>query len=126
MQKLFADEVLIAILYFLPENKRKFKADREILHNALFDFKSDYPKIFSEIQFRQRYLFYESLSLDQALSNLEATGLLERRNESPKLYYVSDELKKAFKTFVSKRLKECKFNNNLFEEIAGKFIRRCA
>ena len=125
MSTVLADEVLIAILHFFRADMKcdKFTADREILHNAFFELRQQDPDALAGIGFRERYLFHESAALDQALSNLEATGLLERKNEAPRWYFLSDELDEAFNHNVRPSLEKSRIKPERFKPLAKSFAK---
>jgi len=124
MPSLTPDETLIALLYFLGDPNRsviKFRADREAIHRAIYNLRESDPKALRSLPFRQRYFFPESYSLDQALANLEATGLLERRNDEPRYYFVVPALREAFLDFVAGSLKRDRIRPRRFEKLASSF-----
>ncbi len=100
--QLMPDDILVAILYCLPErgNMRKFTADRERLHRAFYGLRDTFPELLADFRFRNRDGNMECDALDQALSNLEASGLLRRQNDTPKYYIVQEGLIRAFTKFV--------------------------
>ena len=79
-------------------------ADREKLHRAFFHVSAKHPKIMSLFSFRQREIFPESVQLDQALSNLDATGLISRQNVTPNYYSFEEPLKKGYEKFSGRIL----------------------
>lgn len=102
----YPDDVVIAVLHGLWRERgvKQFTADREQLHRAFFALKQQTPELFAPLQFREKGLFPESEALDQALANLEASGLLRRHNETPRCYLIQEQLGDAFSRFVSHRL----------------------
>lgn len=104
---LLADDALVALLHFFAQKKgrKTFTADREKLHQVFYQLRCKDPEVLASISFRKRVFFPESAALDQALSNLEATGLLERRNESPRKYFVLQSIHKAYESI------ECDLGN---------------
>lgn len=123
MAQLIPDDVVIALLHFLPEEGAEptFTADREAIHNTLNSLRKTYPEFLGSLRFRKRYLFPESRTLDQALSNLEASGLLQRKNEEPRIYFVIKEIHDAYNHFVKKRLKDSKIDESRVQELAKSF-----
>ena len=122
---LTADDVVVGILYVLHKGNPDLKitADRERLHRAfkmLVDSGCDaLRKTFS---FRQREFFAESSELDQALSNLDAAGLIARYNQTPKYYTVSDSLKVCFDDFSKPTLE----TEGITEDLLGREALRLA
>jgi len=98
------DDVVLAILYHLRPRSESFTANREQLHRAFFEMKKAFPSELSELAFRNKGFFPESPGLDQALANLEASGLLHRMNESPLFYEIDPEINDSYTRFVRKRL----------------------
>lgn len=95
-----AEDVIIGIFYYMKkEQKDKFTADREKLHRAFHLAQKDYPEALSIFCFRERELFPESVELDQALSNLDATGLISRQNLTPRFYCFDDSLDSNYNDF---------------------------
>jgi hypothetical protein len=95
-----AEDVLVGIFYhFKKQHKERLTADRAILHNAFFNASQQFPKVMSLFCFRQRELFPESKQLDQALSNLDATGLISRQNLTPRYYYLENSLDTSYEKF---------------------------
>lgn len=111
------DDVLIAVLYHVGKGQ-EFTADRERLHRIFFQLKQQHRDCLAPIRFRDRGLFPESAGLDQALSNLEATGLLLRKNDAPRFYYVQEALRQAYEQFVQPRLQRLRFHTGQFQDIA--------
>lgn len=96
-----AEDVLVSIFYCLQQKKRikEVTADRERLHRAFFSAKEKYPKIMQLFTFREREFFRESTQLDQALSNLDATGLISRQNLTPRWYRFENPLENSYNKF---------------------------
>lgn len=117
-----AEDVIVGIFYYMKQNHiPKLSADREILHRAFFHISAKYPKMKPLFSFRQRELFPESTQLDQALSNLDATGLISRQNLTPKYYCFEEPLENSYKNFSVKILKEAGIDeasiNNMADDI---------
>jgi len=51
-------------------------------------------------------VFPESNQLDQALSNLDATGLISRQNLTPRYYFLEKSLDSSYKKYSKKILLE--------------------
>lgn len=125
--ELYADDLLIAILYHAletPQLKKepRFSADREFLHNTFFLLKQTAPDLLKPFRFREKGFFRESAALDQALSNLEATQLLTRHNDSPRYYFVHDSLKEAFDDFVAPALRAAQVSAENIKKLADTFV----
>ena len=124
MDYLAPEDIISAILHFLPRDKRRFTADRESLHKFFYDARKKYPELLQNIRFRERYPFPESRALDQALANFEAAGLLSRKNDSPKYYYVENEIDHYFEVFAKVRLRRKRLSyrapKKLSEELASR------
>lgn len=126
MAQLMPDDAVIALLHFsLPaeEAQLTFTADRETIHRVFYDLRQEAPEALGQLRFRKRYLFPESRALDQALSNLEATGLLRRKNEAPRLYFVGKAIHHAYERFVAERLQQSDIEEVRFEKLAASFLR---
>lgn len=93
LMPLTAEDVVVGIFYYLKQHdKNKLTADREILHRTFFRMKETYPQVMNVFGFRNREHFPESSQLDQALSNLDASGLISRENHAPKYYFFKEPL----------------------------------
>ncbi len=116
----YPDDVVIAVLHELWRERgvQQFTADREQLHRAFFALKQRIPKLFAPLQFREKGLFPESEALDQALANLEASGLLRRHNEAPRCYLIQEQLGDSFSRFVSQRLEVAVLDEASIDEAA--------
>ena len=102
-----AEDVILGILYHMKKhNIKKLTADREKLHRAFFDMSKKFPRVMSSFSFREREMFPESFQLDQALSNLDATGLISRQNLTPRYYFFENSLDKSYKNFSKKIINE--------------------
>ncbi|MFX0200950.1 MAG: hypothetical protein ACFFCW_32930 [Candidatus Hodarchaeota archaeon] len=123
---IFPDDIVIAILHHVKTGDRSFTADREKLHRTFFRLKNSDPKSMKVLGFRDRGMFPESTELDQAFSNLEATGLLQRQNENPRCYFIQKELDGAYQDFVSKRIKSVGIKNTQVKKLAEDFIAECS
>jgi len=117
------DDVVIAILHFaFPEAQpsAQFTADRERLHRAFHNLRNLDPGALVGLGFRTKHLFPESRALDQAISNLESTGLLERRNEEPREYFVMKDLHTAYDARTRKRLAAARIGRSRCEVLGRK------
>jgi len=105
LMPLTAEDIVVGIFYHLKKNKvSKLPADRESLHRWFFTLKQEIPKIMKVFVFRDREQFPESPQLDQALSNLDASGLISRHNLSPRYYIFEKPLEDSYGRFSKKIL----------------------
>lgn len=106
---LTAEDIIVSIFYHIKmqsierEKPQKITADRETLHSEFRKVKKDFPDVMKNFTFREREVFPESTQLDQALSNLDATGLISRQNLVPRYYQFEAPLEGSYKKF-SKRI----------------------
>lgn len=118
-----AEDVLVGVFYCMKKKRvPKFTADREKLHRAFFDASAKYSNMSSMFSFRQRELFPESPQLDQALSNLDATGLISRRNLTPTNYYFEEPLERNYENHSRKLLCDAGFSESEIESFAMNII----
>lgn len=111
------DDVVVAILHHLRRQSPRFTANREEIHRAFFKLKEEFPEELASLTFRQKGFFPESLGLDQALSNLEASRLLHRQNAAPLLYDIDPEIEDCYDRFVRTRLQDSGFRPRIAAEI---------
>jgi hypothetical protein len=116
------DDIVLAILSQLPRTTKMFSANREKLHRAFYQMKEAHKDQLSDLAFRDRGFFPESPGLDQALANLEASGLLHRMNESPLFYEIDSEIKESYSSFAKKRLDARGFTATQAEEMADALL----
>lgn len=115
-----AEDVVVGIFRQIKQhNKAKLTSDRETLHKIFYDIKSKYPEIMSVFTFREREQFPESSQLDQALSNLDAAGLISRQNFTPRYYSFEDPLERSYIKFSKKILSDAGFSEEQFDAIAS-------
>jgi hypothetical protein len=128
MDALLPDDALVAVLhYFAEAGKSRFTADRQRLHEAFYELRQEHPDALASVGFRRRCFFPESSALDQALMNLEATGLLERQNLEPRWYSVKQvEVQEAFGRYVRREIDRAGIELAEFEKLAADFSRRVA
>ncbi len=113
------EDVLVGIFFHLKEDNRgKITADRESLHKAFYDLKRRYPEVLKLFSFRERELFPESMQLDQALSNLDATGLISRQNLTPRYYRFEAPLVSSYQKFCRDILASAGFDDSNLKAIA--------
>lgn len=114
-----AEDVVTGIFYHLKQHdKIKLTADREALHRAFFAAKTKYPAILSVFTFRDREQFPESNQLDQALSNLDAAGLISRQNLTPRYYLFETPLVSSYDRFSRRILTEAGIREEDIEAVA--------
>ncbi|MDD2318305.1 MAG: hypothetical protein PHD57_13285 [Desulfobacterales bacterium] len=107
-----AEDILVGMFYYLKESDHeKVTADRERLHQAFYKIKKDHPNLMAMFSFRERELFPESTQLDQALSNLDATGLISRQNFVPRYYRFESPLTSSYKKFSKNILHSAGIND---------------
>ena len=95
-----AEDVVVGIFHYMKKHhKDKLTADREKLHRAFYETYMKFPHVMSLFTFRQRELFPESIQLDQALSNLDATGIISRQNLTPRYYQLEEPLDRSYNMF---------------------------
>ncbi len=98
--RLAADDIIIALLELAEIDDDTFTSDRETIHRAFYMLKKENPKVMAKFNFRERELFPESFELDQALSNLDSCGLIERYNNIPRYYKINrNKIKAVFSKF---------------------------
>lgn len=103
---LTADDVVVGIFYHLQTKKKNtITADRERLHKVFFELKKTKPHTMACFSFRDRGQFPESPELDQAISNLDATGLISRYNVSPRYYQFETALTDNYMHFSKEVLR---------------------
>lgn len=94
-----AEDIIVCIFHHVKKGRGKITADRETLHRAFYKIKQDHPKLMNVFSFRERELFPESTQLDQALSNLDAAGLISRQNLAPRYYRFERPLATSYDKF---------------------------
>ena len=118
---IYPDNVLVAILHTCSPDMSSFPSDRELLHSAFHTLAQQFPAQMQSFRFRQNGFFYESEALDQAFANLEASGLLERHNSSPRRYYIQPQLEMAYQSFVLSELMDAGFEESTIEQLGSVF-----
>ena len=114
------DDVVVAILHHLRGHSARFTANREEIHRAFFKLKGEFPGELAPLTFRRKGFFPESLGLDQALSNLEASRLLHRQNAAPLLYDIDPDIQDCYKRSVETRLQDRGFAPSTAQKIASR------
>jgi hypothetical protein len=124
MSGIVADDVLVGVLHYLPIGEaRCFTADRQSLQDAFHTLKMRFPTTLRVIGFRSAGGFTESAALDQAFSNLEATGLLQRQNNEPRFYFVQQVVDEAYERFAAVRLRGAGIDEAQLRRLAEEFTR---
>jgi len=119
-----AEDVVIGIFYHLKKQKTpKLTADREVLHRAFYQASAEHPNTMSLFSFRQREFFPESDQLDQALSNLDATGLIYRQNLTPKYYGFGEPLDTSYRNVSKHLLRAAGINDRKIKTVAAHIAR---
>ena len=114
-----AEDVIVGVFYYMKKSKiDRLTADREKLHRTFHDIKKDYPEVLSLFSFRERELFPESIQLDQALSNLDATGLISRQNLTPRYYHFEDSLDSSYTKFSKEILRSAGIKEEDIQKVA--------
>jgi hypothetical protein len=98
MDVVFPEDIVIAVLHSIKpgQTDRRITADREKLHTFFCTFSDRSERLRGLFRFRDKGFFPESEALDQALSNLEAGGLLTRQNAAPRYYFIQPSLDASF------------------------------
>ncbi len=119
--ELTASETLLATLVFVYRKKKdKFSADRERIHRFFCNQKKKHKEELQSFLFLEKDIFPESPLLDQAISSMEAGGLLQRLNNRPRFYEMTDKMQSAYETFVEKKINSTIVKR--FAMIADEFI----
>lgn len=124
------DDIVLAILHHLRSKSERFTANREALQRAFHATKSAFPQQLRLLSFRTKGFFPESLGLDQALANLEASRLLHRQNEAPLFYEIDPDISASYERFVKGRLEALglsveqtrQITDRLTAELEGAFV----
>ena len=124
--KLLPDDLIVAVFHGLEGTAggRTLTGDRQRLHEAFRQLQPDYPELLSGFRFRNRDGRMESDALDQALSNLEASGLLRRCGTSPTCYEIQPQLDKNYDRFVSPVLRSRRVSDKVVKTIARQLKER--
>lgn len=116
---LTAEDVVSGIFYYMKQHKKEiFSADREKIHSTFYDIKVKYPDAMRLFTFRNREQFPESSQLDQALSNLDASGMITRQNMTPRYYHLESALDISYEKFSKQLLKNAGIDEIIVETIA--------
>ncbi|MDA8305492.1 MAG: hypothetical protein M0Z81_01475 [Deltaproteobacteria bacterium] len=120
-----AEDILVGIFYHMQGEKfSKITADRESLHRAFSDAKRDNPEVMKIFKFREREVFPESNQLDQALSNLDAAGVITRQNLTPRYYRFEKHLAACYDKFSKEILKTAGIDELEMKKIAHNLLSR--
>ena len=128
-----ADDALILIAHYLPQNLRCFKMGREgaeyenpprqSIHGFFYEQQQDFP-VLRAIEFGPVGVEPHSPSLAQAISNLFAGGLIVVSSKDPWHYHFSRECDDSFKGFVSGRTTPDQQSH--IQRLTTRFIERVA
>jgi hypothetical protein len=119
LMPLTAEDVVSGIFYYMKQHKKEIlSADREKIHSTFYDIKVKYPDAMRLFTFRNREQFPESSQLDQALSNLDASGLITRQNMTPRYYHLESALDNSYEKFSKQLLKNAGIDEIIVETIA--------
>jgi len=114
-----AEDIVVGIFNYLKnDNVDMVTSDREKLHRAFFHIKEKNPEKMSVFTFREREQFPESMQLDQALSNLDAAGLISRQNLTPRYYRFEKPLINSYVSFSKKILEDDGISEKMIESFA--------
>lgn len=100
-----AEDIIVSIFFHLQRESKKrnapqkITADRKTLHNEFFQLQQSHRNIMKVFTFRGREIFPESVQLDQALSNLDATGQISRQNFAPRYYQFEETLGSSYNKY---------------------------
>jgi hypothetical protein len=122
-QTLSPGEVVVAVLHYYREAaaQERLTSDREILQKAFYRIRNLHSHILNPVRFVDRGLFPESTRLDQAISNMEAAGLVKRQNAKPRFYEIDASLHSAFEKYVKPKLKEAKITEVEMKKVGADF-----
>lgn len=128
LMPLTADDVVVGILHFVQRSvgsgKKKLSADRQKLHRAFYEIVQKSSVCGTEFTFRNRDNFRESAELDQALSNLDAVGLISRYNLAPRYYVLEKALGDGYSRFSKKILEDNGITEKFLKESARILIKQ--
>lgn len=117
---LTAEDVVSGIFYYIKRHDCEvLSADRETLHRAFYEIKKKYPEVMSLFTFREMEQFPESSQLDQALSNLDAAGMITRQNMAPRYYHLENALDNSYMKFSKKILEDSGIDGTIIEKVAS-------
>jgi hypothetical protein len=112
-------DVLVAIAHYLPRGRRSFIYPSGGFYTFFQIQKEKHPQTLSQLSFNNSDIFTQSEELQQAVTNLIASGMLIWSTKAPQHYHFSQDCEKSFEKFVSKRL--CKRKLSEIEAIAQEF-----
>lgn len=114
------DDVVVGLLALVRASECTFTADREFLHRAFSALKVGFEAPLASLTFRSKGAFPESLDLDQALCNLEAAGLLHRKNQAPRFYEIDAVVPEAYARFAHRRLESLGIDDATMQSMASR------
>ncbi len=119
LMPLTAEDVVSGIFYYMKQHKKDIlSADREKLHSTFYEIKRKYPTVMGLFTFRKREQFPESSQLDQALSNLDASGMITRQNMTPRYYHLENALDSSYEKYSKPLLLSAGIKEAIVEDIA--------
>jgi hypothetical protein len=116
-----AEDIIVCIFYHIKKDQAKITADRETLHRAFYKMKQAHPNLMNVFSFREREHFPESTQLDQALSNLDAAGLISRQNLAPRYYRFERPLAGSYDKFSKSILADAGIDEEEIKVAAKEF-----
>ncbi len=129
LMPLTADDIVVGVLHFAQSSltsEKKLSADRQKLHRAFFEIIQKHATFANEFTFRNRDAFQESMELDQALSNLDATGFISRYNQTPRYYVIEAALEDGYQKFSKKILESGGIKEDFLKEAAAILLEKAA
>jgi hypothetical protein len=129
LMPLTADDIVVGVLHFAQSSltgEKKLSADRRKLHRAFFEIIQKHAIFSNEFTFRNRDAFQESTELDQAFSNLDATGFISRYNQTPRYYIVEPALEEGYQKFSKKILEGGGIKEEFLKEAAAILLEKAA
>lgn len=117
------DDVLVGIFYFIHKQKPDIKLSGayQKIHECFYAAVRPEKKLNKYFLFRNRGFFPECNSLDQALSNLYATGIISRCGLSG-YYVINESVKGCYKRFSEKLLTNRGISKNIVRKLAIKIM----
>jgi hypothetical protein len=129
LMPLTADDIVVGVLHFAQgflSSEKKLSADRQKLHSAFFEITQKDATCAGEFTFRDRDAFQESMELDQALSNLDATGFISRYNQTPRYYVIEPALEDGYQKFSKKILDDGGIDEDFLKQAAAILLEKAA
>jgi hypothetical protein len=89
---MFADDVVVLVLSGLGPNTT-FTTNEETIHEAFYQLSIEHPTEFESFFFNKDGIYPFSSQIDQALFNLEQSGILRKHNPKLEDYEITDKIK---------------------------------